>query len=620
MYFIHDSWNQFYKEPFGAAPAGSSVFIRVRAGDVLNVRLHLNFRSNEQVLDMVRSEKDPEVWECELKMPCQTGLIWYHFSFDAFNNHYVYGTRPDGFGGEGQISQDAPQPYQITCYDANRKVPEWYSEGLMYQIFPDRFFKADTPGFTPEYPRRSMIHGRWDDTPHYFRKPDGSIEYWDFFGGNLAGITAKLDYLKSFGVTILYLNPIFEAGSNHKYDTADYRHISPDFGNEQIFKTLCREAKKRGIHVILDGVFNHTGDDSRYFNTYDHYDDLGAAQSKDSPYHSWYNFTHWPVSYESWWGVRSMPSMNKSDAGYQNFIFGADDSVVRSWLRAGASGWRLDVADELPDDFIVGIKAAMMAENPDSVLLGEVWEDASNKVAYGVPRNYFMGRELDSVMNYPFRECLLAFMTGAEDSAVINRRLTSLYDHYPRENFMANMNLIGSHDRARALTVLGSPPGNLTEEQKADYHLDESALRLARARLRLLVLVQMTYPGVPVIYYGDEAGMEGFEDPYNRAAFPWGQEDRELKDWFRKTAALRTEFDSLKKGTWEPLASPGDLLVYKRVWRDETIVVIINRNAYKSYEYSLKESVSAGRDLLTRRRLDPKNLILNPLEAKVILL
>ena len=238
-------------------------------------------------------------------------------------------------GGEGRIYETSPPSFQITLYDDCRKVPEWYTDGIMYQIFPDRFAKGKD--IAPEYFPNSLIHGSWNDSPHYFRREDGAIAYWDYFGGNLAGITEKLNYLKQFHVTILYLNPIFEANSNHKYNTADYSRIAREFGDESSFKTLCREAKKRGMHIILDGVFSHTGDDSIYFNKYGHYPGTGAYQSKDSPYYSWYRFSDYPDEYESWWGIGNMPNVEELDPAYQAYIFGDDNAIVRKWTRAGAS-------------------------------------------------------------------------------------------------------------------------------------------------------------------------------------------------------------------------------------------------------------------------------------------
>lgn len=622
MYLKHNSWEKFYKDPFGAIPVGEDVTFRVRSSETVNVQLHTSFRGHDNYYPMQQSSYDPEVYEVTIKMPAATGLLWYDFHFDAFNKHYVYGAPPDGLGGEGQVNLFSTNSYQVTIYDPNRKVPDWYKEGIMYQIFPDRFYHGEREDFTPVYPPKTLLHTNWDDKPHYFRRPDGSIDYWDFFGGNLLGIIEKLDYLKDLGVSIIYLNPIFESETNHKYDTADYTKIAPEFGTEEIFEELCREAEKRGIRIILDGVFNHTGINSKYFNYYGTYDELGAYQSEKSPYYTWYNFTNYPNEYESWWGIMSMPSLNKNNTDLQHFIYAGDNSVVRNWIKKGASGWRLDVADELTDEFIVGIKEAMMTENPDTVLIGEVWEDASNKVSYGKLRDYFLGRELDSVMNYPFRTAMLGFFIDRKTSRESLRELMSLYEHYPRENFMSNMNLIGSHDRKRALTVLGSNPEDLMdldELSRENYSLDETHLYMGKEKLKLLSLVQMTFPGVPVIYYGDEVGTEGLEDPYNRSTLNWDNIDEELLDWYKNLTAIRNNSDILKKGDFSPIFTDDDVFAFKRSYDGDEILVAVNRNPYKEYTLDIgNEPEMISKDLLTGKEFDSNKVLLKPFEGIIL--
>ena len=562
---------------------------------------------------------DPNTFEVTVNLPGKPGILGYDFHFDAEGRSWCYGTQSDTLGGEGQIYEAYPPSYQITLFDMPRALPDWYTDGIMYQIFPDRFCRGSHEHYTPAYFEKSMLHGCWDDTPHYFRNADGSIDYWDFFGGNLQGIIDKLDYLQSLHVSVLYLNPIFESRSNHKYDTGDYMKISPEFGDEALFKKLCVEAKKRGIHIILDGVFSHTGDDSRYFNKYGHYDTLGAAHSPDSPWYEWYRFTNWPEVYESWWGVRSMPNVEEMTPSYQDFIYRDKDSVVRHWLKAGASGFRLDVADELPDAFIEGLKSALTDTKEDAVLIGEVWEDASRKVAYGKLRRYFWGHELDAVMNYPFRDAMTRFMTGGASSREISRLMMSLYENYPRFAFKGNMNLIGSHDRTRILTLLGDAPTLSKESEKENYHLSASQYDLAIKRLKVLSLIQMTFPGVPCIYYGDEAGCQGYEDPFNRGTYPWGHEDKTLLDWYKQITQLRAENLVFAKGSWYPLPSEDDLFVYVRVFRDETVLCLFNRSPEKGYAYrNALLADRTGTDLLTGKKCFLINIELAPLSGKII--
>lgn len=617
MFFHHNSFDLNFREPFGALPTGSRVTLTVDAQNVINLRLHTYFDQDEHFFNMLPADS-PGKYSITLTVPKKPGLFWYDFRFESGGKNYGYGTQGDGIGGEGRIYEGMTPSYQITVYDATRKVPKWYKEGIMYQIFPDRFAKGST--YQGKFFPNSLIHGDWNDKPHYFRKSDGSIAYWDYFGGNLEGIIEKLDYIKSLGVSVLYLNPIFESRSNHKYDTADYKKISPEFGDETIFEQLCATAKKKGIHVILDGVFSHTGDDSVYFNRYGHYDSVGAYQSEDSPYHDWYRFTKFPNEFESWWGISSMPNTEEVNPGFSNYIYGADDSVIRKWIRAGASGFRLDVADELPDEFIAGIKTTLLEEKKDSVLIGEVWEDASNKIAYDIQRQYFMGHELDAVMNYPFRETFIRFFLGEISSRQTHRLMMSLYEHYPREQFMSNMNLIGSHDRTRILTVLSECADAChTDEEKEAFIIPDDKKQMGLARLKLLSLLQMTFPGVPCIYYGDEAGVAGFEDPYNRSTFPWGNENKALYNHYKHITHLRKTHPALIRGTYIPITTHiDDIFAFLRCEKDEIILCAFNRSKteYLLFSHDIFQNVF-GLNLDTDTRDNLSGFSIPPLSAKL---
>ena len=378
------------------------------------------------------------------------------------------------------------------------------------------------------------------------------------------------------GVTTLYLCPIFESASNHRYNTADYSKIDPMLGTEEDFRNLCREAERRGMHVILDGVFNHTGSQSLYFNADGFYPTLGAAQSKESPYYDWYSFHPWPDDYDAWWGIRTLPAVREESKTYVNYIIDGKDSIIRRWLRAGASGWRLDVADELPDWFIEKIRDTVEETKPDAVLIGEVWEDASNKIAYSQRRRYLLGSELHGVMNYPFRTALLAYLQGgnADD---FREAMETLRENYPPAAFYSAMNFLGTHDTPRILTVLGADTVPQSKDERAMYRLTPAQRLKAAALVRLAALVLFTFPGSPMVYYGDEAGMEGFEDPFNRGGYPWGKEDQGLKTWFTNLGHLRRQRVSLQRGTISYLYTAGALLVYARTWQNQRTVVAVNR-------------------------------------------
>ena len=452
------------------------------------------------------------------------------------------------------------------------------------------------------------IHENWSDLPDWRPDAQGEVRNCDFFGGSLQGILSKLDDLADFGVTVLYLNPVFESASNHRYNTADYRAIDPMLGTEEDFRRLCQEAKHRGIRVILDGVFNHTGSQSRYFNADGFYSDTGAAQSPDSPYHHWYSFHPWPTDYDAWWGIRTLPAVQEDAPDYRDFIIRGQDSVVRHWLRAGASGWRLDVADELPDDFIAEIRTAMEETAPDSFLLGEVWEDATTKIAYSMRRRYLLGQELHGVMNYPFRTALIAYLLG-RDANVFRETLESLRENYPPHAFCSLMNFLSTHDTPRILTVLGADRVPDSKEERAVFRLSPVERQLGLQRVRLAALVLFTFPGAPTVYYGDEAGMEGWEDPFNRAGYPWGQEDSELKFFFSDLAHLRREHPALQTGQLHWRWTAGPLLAFARELDGRLLTTVVNA-ADTPQTLTLPWFGDTARDLLSGETLSPADNVL----------
>ena len=334
-----------------------------------------------------------------------------------------------------------------------------------------------------------------------------------------------------------------------------------------------------------------------YFNADGYYPTLGAAQSQDSPWYSWYRFHHWPDSYDSWWGIRTLPAVEESSPSYVDFIIDAKDSIIRRWLRAGASGWRLDVADELPDWFLEKIRAAMEETAPDSVLIGEVWEDGSNKIAYSQRRRYLLGSETHGLMNYPFRTALLAYLSGG-DADDFREAMETLRENYPPAAFYSAMNFLGTHDTPRILTLLGADRTPDTKAERASYRLLPRERAAGIAKLRLAALVLFTFPGSPMIYYGDEAGMEGFEDPLNRGTYPWGREDRDLLAWFTRLGALRNAYPALQSGTISWLYTAGPLLIFARQDGDQRLTTAVNASP-DSHTVTLLWEGAGPTDLLT---------------------
>ena len=611
MRACHVTSRSEYRSPFGAVQLGGTVVlgIDVWGEDAVGATLRVwTDERGEELLPMEGACEDDHVHYSVSYTPAQTGVVWYSFDLAASDGAtWRYGAREGWTTGEGDFAYGNPPSFQLTVYVPRQTQPDWYKNGIVYQVFPDRFARgADwreraekALAAHREGPARVLVED-WDTPPAYKKSEDGDILEWDFYGGTLRGVREKLDYLADLGVTVIYLNPIFEAASNHRYDTADYLRIDPMLGDEEEFCALAREAAERGISIMLDGVFNHCGQDSRYFNRYGNYPEPGAWQGDESPYRDWFFFNE-DGTYDGWWGNPDLPDVNEKSPEYRELICG-QDGVVRKWLRAGARGWRLDVADELSDGFIEDIKAAMVAERPDGALVGEVWEDASNKMAYGKLRQYFEGTELDGTMNYPLRTALLAFVRNQIGAPEMVARLEQLRENYPRDAFFSCLNLLGSHDRERLFTMLGDAPDpdTLSDEECAAFRLDEGHASLAMSRLWLTVLLQMTLPGVPCVYYGDERGMEGFRDPYNRAAFPWDGGRMDCATVFRNAIAVRKALPVLATGDFEPFADGEDVFGFWRRGEDgECVCVLANASLHDAHTVRVPMAGEAVSDVVS---------------------
>ncbi len=586
MRAYHDSRELKFRDPFGAVPMGGAVSISIDTWDGEPQWVELKLRASGGTEEYITMDRSGGRFTCTVKLDA-ADIYWYSFICHFPDGGVCwYGPARGRVGGIGEIyGWDCPE-YQITSYKP-RAVPDWYSGGICYQIFPDRFFRgedwrenAESVLSKPRNGVQKKLIERWSTPVSYRRGSGGRIKEWGFYGGTLLGIEEKLDYLKGLGVTVLYLNPIFEAVSCHRYDTGDYEKIDGMLGGPDSFRRLADAAAERGIRIILDGVFNHVGCDSKYFNKFGNYPEPGAFQGPESKYYDWFRFDDSPAGYECWWGIDDLPDVEEGNRALKDYIYAGKDSIVRRWLRAGAGGWRLDVADELPDSFIEGIKTAMVEElGGDALLMGEVWEDASHKISYGQLRRYLLGSELDTVMNYPFRTGVLDFLTWRIPAWDLQEALMALKENYPRETFNALFNLMGSHDRPRVLTVLGDAPDpdSMTEAQRGAYRLPEDRRGLAKSRLWLMSLLQMTLPGVPCVYYGDEAGMEGYSDPFNRGTYPWGREDRDCFTIYRNAINLRRSFQELADADFEPMSFGADVFGFCRLWEGGGIAVLVNR-------------------------------------------
>ena len=512
---IHNSRLSRFRSPFGAVKAGTEVKLSIFAPFVKSVTLRL-WENSEQLVPMTR-EDGYFTASVLCQKPC---LLCYYFILETENGTMYYLNAPDMLGGEGEYTADCDcmRSYSITVYDGAFTTPSWCDGAVMYQIFPDRFNSAGSGDATGK-----RVHSKWSDDPEYLPIPPK--DYYaadDFFGGDLKGIEDKLDYIQDMGVDTVYLNPIFKSYSNHRYDTGDYEQIDPLLGTNDDFAHLCKCAQERNMHIILDGVFSHTGSDSRYFNRESTYPEVGAYNSTRSKYYSWYCFEEYPSKYDSWWGVWSLPCTKETEPSYMDYILRDENSIVKKWLRLGASGWRLDVADELPDEFLFELRKQVKREDPEALIIGEVWEDASKKESYSHLRPYLQGAQLDSVMNYPLRKALLKYLLDTNASSFA-RSVESLMENYPPQVFTKLMNFISTHDTERACTLLGEAPHKDTVDKhfQAQYRLPHDMEEIAKARLQLAYAILFMLPGIPCVYYGDEDYTQGYADPFNRTTKRW---------------------------------------------------------------------------------------------------
>lgn len=591
MNFIpFNSRDLFFKDKFGS----------ISAGEELHLRLCMprSFCCNKAIFLIRRDDgayeeremqwagmcgDDAEIWDIHTTVEAE-GLYWYHFDYCSSYGRSSVLQCNNGIGGFSG-SQFARKDWQLTVTQKNFTTPDWLKGGIIYQIFPDRFYNSGEK--KKNVPTDRVMRDDWGNEPEWRPTPDGKVLNNDFFGGDLKGIQQKLPYLKSLGVNCIYLNPIFESHSNHRYDTADYSKIDPVLGTEKDFRSLCNEAKKQGIHIILDGVFSHTGDDSVYFNRKGRYDISGAYNSPESPYYKWYKFTSYPDKYQSWWGFVTLPEVIEEGEEYRNFINGKG-GIVEKWLKAGADGFRLDVADELPDIFIDELRDRLKLTKPDALLMGEVWEDATTKHSYGSRRRYLLGSQFDSVMNYPFANAILDFCRNGKAEGFMET-VMQIVENYPKQCLDVMMNHIGTHDTERAITKMAGESCEYRDRVWQSQHfLDDEKYAKGVKLLKCAVALQYTLPGVPSVYYGDEAGLQGYKDPFNRGCYPWGKENQELITFYRTMGEIRTENKVFEKGSFYPVSYMLGCVAYRRHDENGDIMVIVNRNEH-SIKYLLPD-------------------------------
>ena len=566
-----NSRNEFYKYPFGAVAECMQVKFKIALSEsnftpsLIIGKYGDSFEHLPMTLD---SETDGKYIFTVCFTPKVFGLYFYKFNLG--NGLEIF----NGGKGNGSINSDG-QLFQLTVYRADFKTPEQVKGGIFYQIFPDSFYES-SPKDRLAYADRIYKKDKSEE-PFYSSTDKHRPITKDYYGGDLKGIAEKLGYLKELGVNYIYLNPIFEAHSNHRYNTADYLQIDKDLGTQEDFTALCSAAKKMGIYIILDGVFSHTGSDSIYFNKSGRYGTGGAFRDENSLYRRWYDFSDkYPQGYRCWWGFETLPEIDENNESYINFICG-ENGVIDYWLAKGAQGFRLDVADELPDSFISSIRKAVKRHGADKLVVGEVWEDASNKISFGSHRKYLLGDGLDTTMNYPFRSAILNFLRYGGGDKLCETVMT-ICENYPKEALDTAWNSLSTHDTPRAMTWLGgdNPDGNNRQSQSQHFLSVESYEKNAK----LIVCgfcFTFTLPGVPCIYYGDEIGMQGYRDPFNRAYFRWWSIDCNILNAVKALSKQRMSCPLFKDGRIHFIFSDVDCVAFIRYFDENQVLIAVNR-------------------------------------------
>lgn len=574
MNYYYNPLDEKCKSQIGAIKSGQTIKISV-FGDFSSLdAVIISDKTNQKLV--YGMQKTVNGFTVDLKIE-EAGLYWYYFE----SNGFLYG-RDDDLG----LLSGSLEKFQLLVYNECYDLPENYLGGVIYQIFPDRF---NIGGELKKGDHK--IFRKWGEQPYYKPDKNGKILNDDFFGGNLSGIEEKLPYLKSLGVTAIYLNPVTKAFSNHRYDTSDYLKIDETLGDCEDFARLTKSAAATGIRIIIDGVYNHTGDDSVYFNKYGHFNSLGAYQSKNSPYYSWYTFEKFPDKYKCWWGIDILPTINKESADFEEFIAGSG-GVIEKYLKLGASGIRLDVVDELPPAFVKKIRERVKSVNPAAIIIGEVWEDATNKIAYDKRREYFEGKELDSVMNYPLKNAIIAYLNSG-DALPLSRLVKEQLNNYPHPALNLLMNILGTHDTPRILNVLSRSIEPKTRDETAVFKLSEAEKAKGVKRLVVAAVLEYTLYGLPTLYYGDEILTEGEKDPFNRTCFNWGKlnDPPEVFNLYKKLGEIRSAEAVFKKGETEVIYACGGAFAFRRYDDNGEIIVVANASAY-AYSINLNsESV-----------------------------
>lgn len=578
--FIYNPINN--KTPKGASVVGDEITYTLKVSKFIHASA-VNFVmwKDGGVCDFYPMQKlftDDKYVHYEIKHKYnEVGHYWYHFEVIKDDNviKLIRSDNLDAVEGYADIN------FLQLVYSTPSSCDISKSNGIIYHIFVDRFNRVGTP---KERPGLTLVD--WDTPISYEYDDKGERVNVRCYGGNFAGIIEKLSYLKKLNVKTIYLSPVFEGNSSHKYDVADYSKVDSMFGSNAEFADLIKKAKAKGINIIIDGVFNHTGSDSVYFNKNGRYKTVGAYQSQNSKYYSWYDFSEYPDKYSTWWGIKTLPQ-TREDSGFFDYIAGKC-GIVEKYMSMGLAGFRLDVVDELSNNFLHAICERAKSVNDKAFIVGEVWEDASCKISYDERKNYFLGGNLDSVTNYPMKNAILDFIKYGNERHFVNI-INTILDQYPKSVQDNLMNILDTHDTQRALTFLGADGGYEDRLEDGNYILSKEERDRGVKLLKLATIMQYTVMGIPTVFYGDECGVEGMRDPFCRQPYPWGKEDKEIIDWYQKLGELRKN-KVLVDGEFNLRYAENSVVVYERKKDNNKLIVVVNKSS-EPFEFVLNKTM-----------------------------
>ena len=556
------------------------IIVPLEIGWVERMKLEVESSNIRQAFQLEHKKNDSEFIYFEGEIELETKAIYhYYFSFEA-NHKFMY-YKKENRNDINTISKD-----DMWKMSVNFKVPDWAQGKIMYHIFIDRFNKGRKEKLE-QMPNRT-IHNSWKSEVDIGPNKDG-IWNADFYGGDIKGIIEKLEYIKSLGVSIIYLSPIVWSQSNHRYDTADYEKVDPYAGTNGDLKELCIKAHKLGMKIILDAVFNHTGNDSKYFNEFGTYDELGAYQSEKSKYFPFYRkyYANNQIYFDYWWGMKNLPECDGNNEQWQQYIYGPN-GIIDLWFSLGIDGLRLDVADELSDEFIEGIRRAVKRNKQDGFILGEVWK---NPMRMG--RGYLeSGKGMDSVMNYTLIDALIRYFKY-EDVYKLKEIIRQIMVEYPNDTINSLMNFTSTHDITRAINIFatkeftysGEWAWNLNKEGdriwERDYIISYEDYKKGKEVYKAYIFLLTFFPGILSIFYGDEIGMQGMGNLANRRPFTWDNIDVDLLQFFKRMGKIRTDEQFLQKANIEIVDITNQYIIFKRIAKNESALIVVNRSGDK---------------------------------------